>query len=212
MSVTGLPGASVADAERARRLLRHKRAALLTLPPRRHPLVARAVGSYQFGLEDDPDAYCQFGVDLIIGGLRSGAGDPPGGEFHLAYACNHVCMPHFETRNIEAVLSGVTEHWSPRTIAVVNDYDVRVVKVQGEFTRHSHPETDEFFLVLSGNLAIRMEDGEVTLHPGDTFVVPRGRAHQPCAEVETTVLLFEPSETINTGDTPSSLTTPRTIA
>ena len=108
-------------------------------------------------------------------------------------------MPHFETRNIQAVLSGVTEHWSPRTIAVVNDYDVRVVKVQGEFTQHSHPETDEFFLVLSGNLAIRMEDGEVTLHPGDTFVVPRGRAHQPCAEVETTVLLFEPSETINTG-------------
>ena len=120
-------------------------------------------------------------------------------------------MPQFETRNIDAVLSGVSKHWSPRTIAVVNDYDVRVVKVQGEFTRHSHPETDEFFLVLSGKLAIRMEDGEVTLHPGDTFVVPRGRAHQPYAKMETTVLLFEPTETTNTGDTPSSLTAPRTV-
>jgi mannose-6-phosphate isomerase-like protein (cupin superfamily) len=121
-------------------------------------------------------------------------------------------VPQFETCNIEAVLSGVAGHWSPRTIAVVNDYDVRVVKVLGEFTRHSHPETDEFFLVLSGTLGIRMEDGEVTLHAGDTFVVPRGRAHQPYAEVETTLLLFEPSETITTGDTPSSLTAPRTIA
>ncbi len=120
-------------------------------------------------------------------------------------------MPQFETPNIDAVLSGLREHWSPRTIAVVNDYDVRVVKVQGEFTQHSHPETDEFFLVLSGSLAIRMEDGEVTLHPGDTFVVPRGCGHQPSAEVETSLLLFEPSETVNTGDTPSSLTAPRTV-
>jgi mannose-6-phosphate isomerase-like protein (cupin superfamily) len=78
---------------------------------------------------------------------------------------------------------------TPRTVAVVNDYDVRVVKVQGEFTRHSHPETDEFFLVLSGHLSIRMDDGRVTLRPGDTFVAPRGRAHQPYAETETTLLV-----------------------
>jgi mannose-6-phosphate isomerase-like protein (cupin superfamily) len=106
----------------------------------------------------------------------------------------------------------VNEHCSPKNKDVVNEYDVRVVKVQGEFTRHSHPETDEFFLVLSGRLAIRMEDDEVTLNAGDTFVVPRGRTHQPHAEVETTVLLFEPSETVNTGHTTSSLTAPRTIA
>ena len=60
---------------------------------------------------------------------------------------------------------------------MVNDYDVRVVKVLGEFTRHSHPETDEFFLVLSGALTIRMDDGDVHLGPGDTYVVPRGRPH-----------------------------------
>ncbi len=120
-------------------------------------------------------------------------------------------MPPFQPRNIDVVLSAVSEHWSPRTIAVVNDYDVRVVKVRGEFTRHSHPDTDEFFLVLSGDLTIRMDEGDVTLHAGDTFVVPRGRAHQPCADVETTLLLFEPSETVNTGDTPSPLTADRTV-
>ena len=116
-----------------------------------------------------------------------------------------------EPHNIDAMLSALTDHWSPRTVAVVNDYDVRIVKVLGEFTRHSHPETDEFFLVLSGHLTIRMDDGDVTLDQGDTFVVPRGRQHQPCADVETSLLLFEPSETINTGDTPSSLTARRTV-
>jgi mannose-6-phosphate isomerase-like protein (cupin superfamily) len=114
-------------------------------------------------------------------------------------------------RNIDAVLGSITEHWSPRTIAVVNDYDARVVKVEGEFTRHAHPETDEFFLVLSGELTIRMDDGNVTLGPGDTYVVPRGRAHQPCAVTETTLLLFEPSATVNTGDTPSDLTADRRV-
>ncbi len=113
--------------------------------------------------------------------------------------------------NIDAVLASVTEHWSPRTIAVVNDYDVRVVKVRGDFTRHRHPETDEFFLVLDGRLTIRMDDGDVVLERGDTFVVPRGTAHQPTAEQETRVLLFEPSETVNTGDTQSELTSERRV-
>jgi|SRR5579871_1540973 len=113
--------------------------------------------------------------------------------------------------NIAAVLAEVHEHWSPRTIAVVNDYDVRVVKVKGEFTRHSHPGTDEFFLVLSGQLTIRMDDGDIVLGPGDTYVVARGVYHQPTASTETTLLLFEPSDTENTGDTPSRLTAPRRV-
>ncbi len=120
-------------------------------------------------------------------------------------------MPPIEPRNIGTVLADLTDHWSPRTIAIVNDYDVRVVKVQGQFTRHSHPETDEFFLVLSGQLTIAMDEGNITLSQGDTFVVPRGHAHQPYSDVETTLLLFEPSETVNTGDTPSSLTAARTV-
>jgi mannose-6-phosphate isomerase-like protein (cupin superfamily) len=120
-------------------------------------------------------------------------------------------MPQYEPRNIDTVLSEIPDHWSPRTVAVVNDYDVRVVKARGEFTRHSHPDTDEFFLVLSGQLTIGMEEGDVTLLPGDTFVVPRGRPHQPRTNVEANLLLFEPSATVNTGDTPSPLTAPRTV-
>jgi mannose-6-phosphate isomerase-like protein (cupin superfamily) len=115
------------------------------------------------------------------------------------------------SHNIEAVLADISEHWSPRTVAVVNDYDVRVVKVKGEFTQHRHTETDEFFLVLSGQLTIRMERSEVVLSQGDTYVVPRGVVHQPRAEVETTLLLFEPSETVNTGDSPGAMTAPRTV-
>jgi mannose-6-phosphate isomerase-like protein (cupin superfamily) len=120
-------------------------------------------------------------------------------------------MDEREPRNIDAVLATVGEHWSPRTVAVVNDYDVRVVKVLGEFTRHSHPDTDEFFFVLSGRLTIRTDGREVRLNSGDTYVVPRGVAHQPCTDVETTLLLFEPSTTVNTGDTPSPLTAKRTV-
>ena len=114
--------------------------------------------------------------------------------------------------NVDAVLSAVTEHWSPRTIATVNDYDVRVVKVHGDFTRHSHPETDEFFFVLSGALTIGMDEGDVRLETGDSYVVPRGRFHRPRAESETTLLLFEPSQTVNTGDTASPLTAERRLA
>jgi mannose-6-phosphate isomerase-like protein (cupin superfamily) len=116
------------------------------------------------------------------------------------------------TCNINTVLAAVTEYWSPRTIAVVNDYDVRLVKVRGEFTRHRHPETDEFFLVLSGHLVIRTDAGDVHLGPGDVHVVARGQSHQPCASTETTLLLFELSETVNTGDTPSDLTAERRLA
>jgi mannose-6-phosphate isomerase-like protein (cupin superfamily) len=120
-------------------------------------------------------------------------------------------MDTSRARNIHGVLSSLTEHWSPRTVAVVNDYDLRVVKVRGEFTRHSHPDTDEFFLVLSGQLTIRMPEGDVVLGPGDCYVVPQGRTHQPCADVETHVLLFEPSATVNTGDSPSELTSARRV-
>lgn len=109
------------------------------------------------------------------------------------------------------VLSGVDEPWSPRTVAVVNDYDVRVVKTGGEFTRHSHPETDELFVVLRGSLTIRMDAGDVELGPGQLYVVPRGVEHQPVSPEGAEVLLFEPSATVNTGDTPSELTADRRV-
>ena len=107
------------------------------------------------------------------------------------------------------MLSTFSEPWSPRTVAVLNDYDVRVVKAQGEFTWHSHPDTDELFLVLAGSLTIRMESGDVTLGPGQLHVVPRGVRHSPFSPDGADVVLIEPSETVNTGDTPSHLTAPR---
>lgn len=109
----------------------------------------------------------------------------------------------------EAILASFSELWSPRTVAVMNDYDVRVVKVSGEFTRHSHPETDELFFVLRGSLVIKMDDIDVELLPGQLFVVPRGLHHQPVSTDGAEILLFEPSETVNTGDTPSELTAVR---
>jgi mannose-6-phosphate isomerase-like protein (cupin superfamily) len=116
-----------------------------------------------------------------------------------------------EPRHLGTVLASLDEYWSPRTVAEVNDYDVRVVKVLGDFTWHTHPETDEFFLVLSGALTIEMDEGAVGMSPGDAYVVPRGRRHRPRADEETTLLLFEPSATVNTGDAPGSLTAPRTV-
>ncbi|WP_088283390.1 cupin domain-containing protein [Kineosporia sp. A_224] len=111
--------------------------------------------------------------------------------------------------DLAAVLASFDETWSPRTVSTVNDYDVRVVHTRGEFTRHSHPETDELFLVLSGSLTIRLDDGEVTLGPGQLYVVPRGVHHQPYAPDGADVLLLEPRETVNTGDNPGALTAPR---
>jgi mannose-6-phosphate isomerase-like protein (cupin superfamily) len=109
------------------------------------------------------------------------------------------------------VLATFDEPWSPRTVAIVNDYDVRVVKTKGEFTEHSHPDTDEFFLVLRGALTIRTERGDVELRAGQMYVVPRGMRHQPVSVDEAQVLLFEPSSTVNTGDTPSDLTAHRRV-
>ena len=114
--------------------------------------------------------------------------------------------------DLAAALSDFDELWSPRTVALMNDYDVRVVRTRGEFTRHSHPETDELFLVLRGSLTIRMDAGDVTLGPGQLYVVPRGTPHQPVSAEGAEVLLIEPSETVNTGDTPSVLTAERRLA
>lgn len=97
-------------------------------------------------------------------------------------------------------LSAFSDHWSPKIIAQFNGHDVMVVKVKGEFVWHSHAETDDFFLVLNGNLTIQLRDGEVKLGPGDLYVVPKGVEHRPVAEQEAHLLLIEPPGTPNTGD------------
>ena len=114
--------------------------------------------------------------------------------------------------DLAAVLTRIGQPWQPRTVAVLNDYDLRVVRAHGEFTRHSHPETDEVFLVLSGSLTIRLDEGDVTLGPGQLYVVPKGTPHQPYSADGAEVLLVEPSATVNTGDNPGALTAPRTLA
>ena len=101
--------------------------------------------------------------------------------------------------NIAEKLAGFTEQWAPRQIARVNDYEVKVAKVQGEFVRHTHEDTDELFLVVSGTLTLHLPDGDVVLGPGELYVVPRGVEHCPSAEAETAILLFEPAGTSNTG-------------
>lgn len=101
------------------------------------------------------------------------------------------------------------EAWSPRTVATINDYDIRVARAHGAFTPHTHPETDEAFLVLEGSLTIRMASGDAVLGPGQLLVVPRGTQHQPVSADGACVLLIEPSATVNTGDTPSELTATR---
>ncbi len=116
-----------------------------------------------------------------------------------------------EPVDLDGVLSQIDEPWSPRTVALLNDYDVRVVKTKGEFTRHSHPETDEAFLVLKGSLTVRMDAGDVAIGPGQLYVVPRGVPHQPVSAEGAEVLLIEPSSTVNTGDTPSELTADRRV-
>ena len=104
------------------------------------------------------------------------------------------------TVNLAAKLATFDQHWSPRTVALFNGHDVMVVKVEGEFTWHSHPDTDDFFLVLKGEMIMRLRDGDVRVGPGEVFVVPQGVEHAPFAEEETHVLLIEPKGTPNTGD------------
>jgi len=105
-----------------------------------------------------------------------------------------------DTIDLAAKLATFSDHWSPRTVAQFNDCDVMVVKVQGEFVWHKHDETDDFFYVLKGTLAIELRDRTVTLGPGQMFIVPKGVEHRPVAREEVHLLLIEPTDTPNTGD------------
>ena len=93
-----------------------------------------------------------------------------------------------------------TEQWQPKIIAEMNDYQFKIVRLQGDFVWHSHADTDEAFLVLEGTLRIDFRDGAVTLNPGELYVVPKGLEHKPFAEREVKLLLIEPRDVRNTGD------------
>ena len=102
--------------------------------------------------------------------------------------------------NLAEKFARFSEYWSPKVVAALDDYEVKVVKVQGEFVWHSHDDEDEMFLVVEGHLTIRLRDRDIDLGPGELFVVPRGVEHQPVAEEECRVLLIERKGVINTGE------------
>jgi mannose-6-phosphate isomerase-like protein (cupin superfamily) len=109
-------------------------------------------------------------------------------------------------------LSLFGDHWAPRTVATLNDYEVKVVKVKGDFVWHSHADTDELFLIVRGHLRIDLRDGAIELDPGELYVVPRGVEHKPFASEECEMLLVEPRGVVNTGEAGGKLTaTPGSI-
>ena len=108
--------------------------------------------------------------------------------------------------NLAQKLATFSEHWQPRVVGQFNGHDLMVAKVKGEFVWHQHDDTDDFFLVLSGRITIRMHEGDVTLGPGEVFVVPKGVQHCPVAEEEAHILLIEPTGTPNTGNKATAVT------
>jgi mannose-6-phosphate isomerase-like protein (cupin superfamily) len=111
--------------------------------------------------------------------------------------------------NLADALASFDEAFQPRIVGTMNDYKLMVAKTKGEFVWHTHPDTDDFFLVLKGRLTIQLRDRDVVLGPGELYVVPRGIEHCPRADDGAEILLIEPLGTANTGDAqPSALTAP----
>lgn len=98
------------------------------------------------------------------------------------------------------------DQWQPRVVAEMNDYQFKIVKIEGDFVWHSHADTDETFLVIDGVLRIDFRDGAVTIGPGEMFVVPKGKEHKPYAEREVKMMLIEPRGVKNTGEFESERT------
>lgn len=119
-------------------------------------------------------------------------------------------MNHYPV-NLQEKLGQFGDYWSPKIVARFNDNHLKLAKVQGDFVWHSHPGTDEVFLVLKGRLLIEFRDGTVTLDEGELYVVPKGVEHKPFAENECRILLIDPAGTINTGDAFGAMTAPNDV-
>ena len=105
-----------------------------------------------------------------------------------------------EKVNLARKFAAFSEHWSPRVVGELNGQQVKLAKLLGSFDWHYHQEEDELFLVVKGSLTLRLRARDVVLSEGEFFIVPRGVEHQPVAEEEAHVLLFEPATTLNTGN------------
>lgn len=108
--------------------------------------------------------------------------------------------------NLEQKFALFNEHWTPKIITELNDYQIKIVKVEGDFVWHNHSDTDEFFLVIDGTLFIEFESETMELNAGELYVVPQGIQHRPYALEECKVMLIEPRGVINTGEASSELT------
>jgi len=111
-----------------------------------------------------------------------------------------------EKINLKEKLSKFSDHWSPKVIAEMNDYQFKLVKIKGDFVWHNHEDTDEVFIVIEGKMKIEFENETVELNEGDMYVVPKGIQHKPNAENECKIMLVEPRGVVNTGDTQGDLT------
>jgi len=125
--------------------------------------------------------------------------------------CYGRCMHAAPIRLVEK-FAAVDEHWRPKVVATVNGQDVRIVKTRGEFPWHRHDDADELFLCWRGRFRVEFRDRVIELGPGELAVVPRGVEHRTASDDEAEVLIFEPSEVVNTGDAAkSAFTAPRTV-
>ena len=111
---------------------------------------------------------------------------------------------NYKSINFNEKLSLFSEHWSPKVIAEMNDYQFKIVKIKGDFVFHNHQDTDETFIVLEGVLRIDFNDGAVEVNAGEMYVVPKGIEHKPYAKEEVKMLLIEPRGVLNTGDSDTS--------
>ncbi|WP_367990003.1 cupin domain-containing protein [Vibrio sp. NTOU-M3] len=105
-----------------------------------------------------------------------------------------------EVINLKGKFNLFNEHWSPKVVGELNDYQIKIAKFKGEFIWHSHSETDELFLVVSGKMKLALPDETVDLAEGDLYVVKKGVEHKPIAEEECHIMMIEPRGTLNTGD------------
>ena len=107
---------------------------------------------------------------------------------------------NYKAINLRQKLGLFTEQWTPKVVAEMNDYQFKIVKLQGDFIWHDHKDTDETFIVIEGDLRIDFRDGAVHIAAGEMFVVPKGIEHKPYAEHEVKLLIIEPRGVVNTGD------------
>lgn len=114
----------------------------------------------------------------------------------------------YSSINLQTKLEEFTDHWAPKIVAEMNDYQIKLAKMEGEFVWHSHAETDEVFIVLKGHMSIEFRDGSVELSAGEMFVVPKGVEHKPTASGECSIMLIEPKGTVNTGEAGGAYTAP----